>query len=263
MAKSDRGISMETYYLIFFFILGSAMGSFYHVVATRLSNNESLVKPGSHCHYCNHKLKWYELIPLISYIIQGGKCRKCHKHIPLSYFLIELITGILFAVCYHVFDFSGELLIALVYISSMIIVIISDIEYMIILDEVLIFASVAITIIYIFFFGINTTLSHLFNAVAAFGLMYLIKIIGDFMFQKESLGGGDIKLMFLSGLVIGLPLSVCTIFLATFIAFPIAIYILLSKKDNMIPFGPFLSMASVIILISKINIQDVIDFLVK
>ena len=61
---------MDLYFKIIFFILGSVMGSFFHVVATRLSNNESIIKPGSHCHICHKKLKWYELIPVLSYIIQ-------------------------------------------------------------------------------------------------------------------------------------------------------------------------------------------------
>ena len=93
--------------------------------------------------------------------------------------------------------------------------------------------------------------------------MYAIKILGDKVFKKESLGGGDIKLMFLFGLVIGYPLSICTIFLATFIAFPIALIILFSDKENIIPFGPFLSMASILILVSKLDIMDILTFFVK
>ena len=82
------------------------------------------------------------------------------------------------------------------------------------------------------------------------------------MFKKESLGGGDIKLMFLFGLVIGYGMSICTIFLATFIAFPLALYIMYSKKDNMIPFGPFLCMAATLFLIWGINVKDIIMFLI-
>ena len=93
--------------------------------------------------------------------------------------------------------------------------------------------------------------------------MFLVKIIGDFIFKKESLGGGDIKLMFLFGLVLDFPISIVTIFLATFIAFPIAIYVLLRRKDNMIPFGPFLSVAAIILLISKIDLIDVINLIVS
>lgn len=246
---------MEVYLLCFFFILGTIMGSFYHVVATRLSHEESIIKPRSHCPRCNHYLKWYENIPIISYLILKGKCSQCHSQIPLSYLIVEIITGSLFAVCYHVFGLSTEFLIGLIFISSLIIVIISDIEYMIILDEVLIFSTLLITLTYIISFGLSQTAYYIYSGIGAFLIMYSIKILGDKAFKKESLGGGDIKLMFLFGLVLGFPMSICTMFLATFIAFPIAIIILLSNKENVIPFGPFLSMSAIIIFISKLQIS--------
>lgn len=254
---------MELYLRIVFFILGSVMGSFYHVVATRLSNEESIVKPSSHCHICNHKLKWYELIPLVSFVIQGGKSRCCKQKLPISYIIVEVITGSLFSVCYHVFKLSPELLINLIFISGLIIVIISDIEYMIILDEILSFSAFLIIILDIIFFGFKVAAVNIYNAIGAFVLMFVIKIIGDYIFKRESLGGGDIKLMFLFGLVLGFPLSVVTIFFATFIAFPIAIYVLFRRKDNMIPFGPFLSIAAIILVVSKIEFVDIIKFIAK
>lgn len=254
---------MEIYFLILFFIIGAIMGSFYHVVATRLSNDESIIKPGSHCPRCNHFLKWYENIPIISYLLLRGKCSKCHSKIPISYLIAEIITGLLFAVCYHCFGMTVELLIALVFISSLIIIIISDIEYMIILDEVLITSTLIIIIIYIFGVSLEQAAYHIYSGIGAFLAMYAIKILGDKAFKKESLGGGDIKLMFLFGLVLGFPMSICTIFLATFIAFPISIIILFSSKENIIPFGPFLSMAAILILVSKFNLTDIINILIK
>lgn len=250
-------------FYVLFFILGSVMGSFFHVVATRISNNKSIITPSSHCHICNHKLRWYELIPIISYIIQGGKCRKCKEKLPLSYLIIEIVTGILYAVCYHEYGFSADLIISLIFVSILIIVIISDIEYMIILDEVLVFGSVITIIFYLILYGVDGTVYHVLDAALAFVAMYALKLLGDFMFKKESLGGGDIKLMFFFGLVIGLPLSIVTIFVATFIAFPIALFILFSRRDNMIPFGPFLSMAAILILISGIKIDDIINVIVN
>ena len=80
------------------------MGSFYHVVATRLSNDESILFPGSHCPKCNHKLKWYENIPIISYLKLKGKCSSCKSKIPISYLIVEIITGALFSVCFHSLD---------------------------------------------------------------------------------------------------------------------------------------------------------------
>ena len=254
---------METYFLIVFFVLGAIMGSFYHVVATRLSNDESIIKPGSHCPKCNHFLSWYENIPIISYIILKGKCKNCHSKIPISYWIVEVVTGLLFSVCYHAFGFSIDLLVALVFVSSLIIVIVSDIEYMIILDEVLMASSLIIILIYIFGVSFEEAAYHIYSGIGAFLAMYAIKILGDKAFKKESLGGGDIKLMFLFGLVIGFPMSICTIFLATFIAFPVTLLILFSDKENVIPFGPFLSMAAIILLISKFTLTDILNFLIK
>ena len=254
---------MEKLYLIIFFIFGSVMGSFYHVIATRLSNGLSIVKPASHCEKCKHVLKWYELIPLISYIIQGGKCRSCKTKLPISYFLMEICTGILFAVCYHVFDTPLEIAIAIIFVSSLIIIIISDIEYMIILDEVLIFAIAAIVILDVIDIGLYETSIKVLSGAGAFVTMLLIKKLGDIMFKQESLGGGDIKLMFLVGLVIGYEMSICNIFFATFLAFPIALFLLISKKDNIIPFGPFLSMSAIILYIWGINFTDIMNFIIS
>ena len=243
---------MEKLYLIIFFMLGSIMGS----------KGLSIITPASHCEKCNHLLRWYELIPILSYIMLGGKCRECKTKLPLSYLLMEVCSGLLFAVCYHVFDLKLELLVALIFVSSLIIIIISDIEYMIILDEVLIFAILCIIVVDLIDIGIYETALKIIAGTGAFITMYLIKKLGDIMFKQESLGGGDIKLMFLVGLVIGYPMSVCNIFFATFIAFPIALYLLIRKKDNIIPFGPFLSMSAIILYIWGLTFTDIINFII-
>ena len=256
-------MNIELYYHIFFFLLGAIMGSFYHVVATRLSRDESIIKPRSHCPKCGVYLKWYDNIPLLSYLLLNGKCRNCHSKIPISYWIVEIVTGLLFIVCYHSFGFTHDLIIALIFVSSLIVVIVSDIEYMIILDEVLIVSTLLIIIIDIIGLGFETTAYHIYSGIGAFLAMYSVKLLGDKAFKKESLGGGDIKLMFLFGLVLDFPMAICTIFLATFIAFPVALFILFSDKDNVIPFGPFLSMAAILLLVSKLNLTDILNFLVK
>ena len=254
---------MDLYIYIVLFIFGSIMGSFLNVLAVRLSNNESILWPSSHCHNCSHKLKWYELIPIVSYVIQRGKSRCCRTRIPISYLIVEVVTAVLYMVSYHSFGLSYEFVISLVFISSLIVVIVSDIEYMIILDEVIAVSSILIILLDLVFFGIDYTAEKIIAGILAFGTMFVIKLIGDKIFNKESMGGGDIKLMFLFGIVIGYALSICDIFLATFIAFPVAIYILLSRKDNLIPFGPFLAMAAILIHISKVDINGIINFLIR
>lgn len=253
----------ETLFLIIFFIFGSVMGSFYHVVASRLSKNESIVIPKSHCTACGKELKWYELIPIVSYIIQGGKCRNCQEKLSPSYLLMEICTGMLFAVCYHVHGFSLNLIVALLFVSALITIIISDIENMIILDEVLVIASMGIIITKLCMGDIYQTCLDILFGILSFITMLVIKKIGDAIFKQESLGGGDIKLMFLVGLVLGYEMAICNIFLATFIAFPIALYLLIKKKDNIIPFGPFLSMSAIILYISGLDFAKIIDFIIN
>ena len=254
---------MEIYIYTVIFIFGSAIGSFLNVLAVRLSNNESIIWPSSHCHNCSHKLKWYELIPVVSYIVQKGKSRCCNTRIPISYLIIELVTGILYMVSYHSFGFSFEFIISLIFISSLIVVIVSDIEYMIILVEIIAVSSILIILLELLFFGLDYTVDKIVAGILAFVTMYVIKLIGDRLFKRESMGGGDIKLMFLFGIVIGYALSICDIFLATFIAFPVAVFVLFSRKDNLIPFGPFLAMGAILIHISKVDINSIINFLIK
>lgn len=239
------------------------MGSFFNVVANRVTKNQSIIYPSSHCEECGHVLKWYELIPIFSYLFLGGKCHKCHKKIPINCLWTELISGALFAMSYDIYGLSLELAIALIFISVLIITIISDIEYMIILDEVLIFGSILIIIFQFFSFEFKYVIYSIISAVISFGIMYLVKLLGDAIFKKESLGGGDIKLMFFFGLVFGIEKSIITIFLGTFIAFPMSLYILIAKKDNVIPFGPFLAIAAIIIFIFKIDFTKILSLLIS
>ncbi len=239
------------------------MGSFYNVVANRVTKKQSIIFPSSHCEECDHKLKWYELIPIISYVFLGGKCHKCHKKIPINCLWTEIISGVLFAMSYDIYGLSLELVIALIFISVLIITIISDIEYMVILDEVIMIGSIFIIIFQFFSFGLEYVACSAIAGIISFGIMYLIKLLGDAVFKKESLGGGDIKLMFFFGLVFGIEKSIITIFLGTFIAFPMSLYILIRKKDNIIPFGPFLAIAAIIIFIFKIDFIKILNVLMK
>src|SRR5574344_291796 len=99
---------MTIFYSIAFFIFGTVFGSFFNVVGDRIPAGKSIVFPGSHCTKCNHELTPSELIPIISYIMQSGKCKKCHTKIPIVLTLFELISGIMFALCYLTFGLTAE-----------------------------------------------------------------------------------------------------------------------------------------------------------
>jgi leader peptidase (prepilin peptidase) / N-methyltransferase len=253
---------MELYYIITFFIIGTLFGSFFNVAGYRLPKEESILFPPSHCPKCNYRLKAFDLIPIVSYFILKAKCRNCKTKISWFYPLFEFITGVLFALSYYVFGMNLYLLIVLIFVSSMIIIFISDYQTMIIPDEVIIFSSISILILTYFNNDLNTAIDSLMNGIIAFVFMFSLKSFGDFIFKKESMGGGDIKLLFVFGLLLGWEMSIISIFIASLIGLPISIIYLKIKKENIIPFGPFLTIAALIILFLKIDITWVINILV-
>lgn len=232
---------------VYIFIIGLLFGSFYNVVGMRLSNNESIVFPGSHCEKCNHKLSWYENIPLFSYILLRGKCKSCHARISIWYPAIELFTGMLFLISYYVFGLTSEFVVSLIISSLVSIIFVSDINYYIILDTPLIIGSILIIIVKLISTGFKETVMSIGSGILIFGVMYSIMLLGNFIFKKESLGGGDIKLSFVAGLVLGPKLGIMYIIFGAFLAFPYAIYITIRNKENMLPFGPFLISSLLII----------------
>ncbi len=249
---------MDIYYIIVFFIFGAVFGSFYNVVGYRIPKNESLVYPSSHCTNCGHKLKFYELIPIFSFLFLGGKCSKCKQKISWFYTIFELLTAILFALCYVVFKNNiMELIISLTFVSLMVIICVSDFNFMIIPDCVLIFFSLLI-LIQLFIINGFDAWKNLLDGILSFGSMFLIKIFGDFLFKKESMGGGDIKLMFIIGMVLGWVNAMCSIFIGSIIGLPIAILILLKSKNHELPFGPLLAIGSLIILFTHFDISELV-----
>lgn len=244
--------------LYFIFVIGTIFGSFYGVVGTRLPEGKSIVKPRSHCEKCGHILKWYENIPILSYIFLGGLCKKCKNPIGFVYFLTELLSGCLFALCYKVFGISYEFFTAVILSSLVIIIFVSDSKYMIINDSPLIVSAILIFIIKWLNTGIVSALMSLVYGLIIFGVAYLLMLFGSLAFKQEALGGGDIKLSFVAGMVLGVKLGILYIVLASFLAFPYAVYVTLKNKDNMLPFGPFLVSSLLIIYLNMNIISEII-----
>lgn len=247
-------------YSIIFFIFGTVFGSFFNVVAYRLPNNMSLVKPDSHCPKCKHKLSRIELIPIISYILQGGKCKHCKTRIAIFYPIFELFTGLLFALSYILFGTTPMLILSLIMVSTCLIIILSDYKYMIIPDEVVIVSVVMLFVFRVVIYSFS--ISIILDMLIPFIIMLLLKLLGDFMFKKESLGGGDIKLMLIFGLAMGWKMALVSIFLGAIIAFPISLYILLRNKKHELPFGPYLCIAALIIIFFKIDFNFIVNLLI-
>jgi leader peptidase (prepilin peptidase)/N-methyltransferase len=164
---------------VLFFIFGTIFGSFYNVVGYRLANNLSIVYPPSHCTNCKHKLTAFELIPILSYIIQGGKCKHCKEKIAIFYPIFEFLTGSIFLLSYLIFGFSPMLYISIIFSSALLIVILCDIKYMIIPDEVIIFTGIMLIIARIILYGFGDIPNILLDAAIPFLVMLGIKLFGD------------------------------------------------------------------------------------
>ena len=240
---------------VLMFIIGAVFGSFYLVIATRLPKNEDVLTSRSRCDNCQHNLKWYNLIPILSYVFQKGKCSYCDKKISILNLIIELFTGLLFLIGNILYGFGYEYYIYLIIISLMIIIFVSDFLYMIILDSPLIIASVLIIILDLYYLGFIPTIKYIASAIILFLVMLLISNIGSKIFKKEALGGGDIKFAAVMGLVLGFDLGLVSLILSTFLALPYSIAALKLKKEHEIPYGPFLvgAMVIVFLFIDKFN----------
>lgn len=249
------------YIYILLFISGLVFGSFYLVVATRLPEEESIISPGSHCDNCNHKLSWYELIPVISYIIQKGKCRKCGAKIPFLSVLIEIITGLSFCLSFYLFGFDYKCLASIILFSLTIIIFVSDFKYYIISDEPLITSILFILTFKYIYFGLKPFLYSLLSAAVMFLILLGIKIVADKAFKQESLGGGDVKLAILIGAVLGIKLGLTAFILSAFIALPYALIVEGVKKKSIVPYGPFIIIALDLVFVFMDKFNSLIDYL--
>ena len=229
--------------VVYLFIAGLFFGSFFNCIANRLSKNESIIRPGSHCENCKHELAWYELIPVFSYLFLKGKCKKCHTKLSIWYPLTELITGLLFAISYIRFGFTIETLISITIVSILITTFISDSKYYIILDEVIVVGLLFMVILMYFNAGISGLIKCFIGCLFIGIVMILIKLIGDKAFKMESLGWGDIKLSLIAGFILGIRLGAVYIFLGSLLALPFGLFYSFRNQSRIIPFGPFLSIS--------------------
>ncbi len=252
---------MKIFYLITFFILGSLFGSFLTVVGYRLPKGEDFIKTRSHCDNCGHELSFLDLVPFISYFCLRGRCRYCKVKFSSLSNSMEFFTGILFALAFYVFGFSIELFIALGIVAMLIIISVTDISYYIIPDEVLIFFTCYFIVFKCLAGGFKAVFFGVLSGAALFIVMYSIMLLGDFLFKKESLGGGDIKMMFVFGLIVDPFMGFIIIFLASFLALPISLIILYKKKNNLVPFGPFLLISFMFIYFTQIDMNMIFKIL--
>jgi len=234
-------------YLVLF-VFGLAIGSFLNVVIYRLRFGDSPMKGRSYCDHCKKKISWFDNIPLLSFVLLGGKCRQCKKKIPVDYPLVEFLVGLQFVWVYWLlkvnFSFFGSwegfyslalLIYWLLLFAGSLTIAVYDLKYMIIPDEVL-WPLVGISFLRLF---ISHQWQVLWSAVGSSLFIWLIWMIT----KGKGMGFGDVKLTFLMGLVLGWPMIIVAYFIAFLTgAITGVILMLVNKKKfkDKIAFGPFL-----------------------
>ncbi len=229
---------------LFFFLYGLVFGSFFNVVGLRIPKGESIIQPPSHCTTCNRQLTALDLMPVLSWLLLRGKCRGCKTGISIIYPAIELATGLVFALTYMRLGFSYELIVGLLFVSMLVIITVSDIAYMIIPDKILIFFGIFIVLARVFS-PLNPWWGSIVGALVGFGILYLIAIL-----SKGGMGGGDIKLFFVIGWVLGVIPTLLTLFIAAFIGMVVGLIqlkIMNADKKTPVPFGPSIAVSAIIV----------------
>ncbi|OIJ10276.1 prepilin peptidase [Anaerobacillus arseniciselenatis] len=242
------------YIYLYTLTLGLILGSFFNVVGLRVPKNESIVRPRSHCPNCRRTLSTLELVPVFSYLFQKGKCKGCGTKISPIYPFFEAATGGLFVYAFYHFGFQWETIVALVFISLLVIVFISDIHYMIIPDKVLLFFAPILLILRYTIAPLEVWWDPLLGAAIGFILLLAIAVI-----SKGGMGGGDIKLFAVIGIVLGWQGVLLAFFLSTLIGSIIGIIGLATKKmqrGKPIPFGPYIVMATLLVYFFETEILN-------
>ena len=248
---------MDTLSLCFAGIFGLLFGSFLNVCIYRIPRDKSIVWPPSSCPGCNARIKWYDNIPVLSYLWLRGKCRSCKQPISLQYPVVELLTGALTVLFVWRFGLSVWTFVTVAAVYALIILSVIDLELMIIPDRF----SLGLIVLGLAFAWANPNfsgvwwqkeLSSLLGAgVGLFGVL-AIALIGTWMFKKEAMGGGDVKLMGGVGAFIGWEGVITTVVFASFFGLVYALFLMIfkgKKGGDAIPFGPFLSLGALINLL--------------
>ncbi len=240
-------------YLIVF-IFGISCGSFLNCVIYRLKEKKSFLRGRSFCPYCCHRLGFFDLIPILSFLFLRGRCRYCGKNISLQYPLVEIATGVVFLLVFSqlsITDFNFQNLVNLSYLliisCLLIIIFVYDLKHYIIPDKI-VYSAILIVFLYQIIFNLPPArlcfqsanfYSSFLTAFLAAGFFFLIWLIS----RGKWMGFGDVKLSFLIGLFLGFPQVVVSLFSAFFIGAIIGLILIIFRKKNLqsqVPFGPFL-----------------------
>ncbi len=229
------------------FITGLACGSFASVAIFRIPKGEQIWLGRSYCPKCKNPLKYYDLIPLISWLLTSGKCRYCKKNISSSYLILEIISAFLFVTIYLKFGISVETFIIIPTALLLLIIVNIDLEHKIIPDSLQIVLSV-LAIIYAFFSG-RDFIDSFAGMVLGFVISFSLRWVFFKWKKRESLGLGDVKFFTIAGLFLGVWMFVPFMLISGILGTMLGFFWQKIKKESEFPFGPALAVALLLCLL--------------
>jgi leader peptidase (prepilin peptidase)/N-methyltransferase len=233
------------------FVFGAILGSFLNVIIYRVPRGESVVRPPSACPACGTRIRFWDNIPLLSYVLLRGRCRDCQARISPRYFIVELAAAVIPLVLYLRFGLGREL--AIYWPLSYVLLVLSfvDLDYRILPDKVTL-PGIAVGLIVAPLSGLTAFPASLIGALAGGGALYLIAIAGTAVFGKESMGGGDIKLAAMLGAFLGWQAVIVFLFIAFLVGAAVGVAVLAARRsdgDHTVPFGPFIALGAFVTMV--------------
>ncbi len=240
------------------FVVGLILGSFYNVVIHRLPEGKSVISPPSACPKCGSRIRWYDNIPLLSYLILRGRCRDCKEKISPLYPLIELSSGLLAVLCLWNWNLSLEAFLHYAFFSSLLVMSVIDLKLFILPDEINI-PGIFISLAASFIRTDITPLDSLVGALVGLGIPLSIYLYYVKFRKMEGLGFGDVKLLAYIGAFAGVYGVASALMLGSFLGLVYALPFLIKNKNLqfVIPFGPFLSLGCFLGVIFK---EEILSF---
>lgn len=231
----------------FVFVFGAVIGSFLNVCIYRLPEQQSIAKPLSQCPHCHHPIRFYDNIPLISYLILKGKCRDCGEKISWRYPLVELITAILALFLFAKFYLTLNFLVFFIFTAVLIVITFIDLDHQIIPDLLTLPGIPIFFLLAVFVVGVPW-MEAAIGLLIGGGVLFAIALGYEVITKREGMGGGDIKLLAMIGGFLGWKSLIFVLLFSSLLGAVIGVALMLIKKEDMkyaVPFGPFLSAAAV------------------
>ena len=240
---------MEIVTIVFVFLFGICIGSFLNVCIYRMPREESIVAPRSHCPGCKTMIRWFDNIPLLSYLLLSGKCRQCKTRISIRYFLVELFVGMMWVFLWQRYDETPFFVAAVICFTILLAVSITDLETGYIPDKLSLPGALAGLILSTAFPVLQDEtrwymglLQSFLGFLAGGGILFATGYLGSIIFKKEAMGGGDIKLLAMIGAFVGWQGAIFVFMFAPVVSIPIALFERFVRKHETIPFGPYIAL---------------------